>query len=165
VLPSDDVVVAFRPPDAAAAPREPVATPALGPSPVHGLSYEGHTLRFMKGPRFDGDLPWWIAEDLFGCIADLLGRPDQAGPMLQHLLDECSPLDRAEVTVAEAGGAVIRTAVSEFELVPVIVAMGESRHPRLRALADWFARVPRDAAVGGDVQLACARRGIDLGRT
>jgi hypothetical protein len=129
---------------------------------LHRLSYEGRALRFIKGPRFEGDLPWWIAADILSCIADLMDRPDLVDPLLRHLLEGCPAEDRTEVTMVENGQEMIIVAVSEFELQPMIVALGDSRRAPLVALNRWFWGAAREAAstISGNVNLACARRGI-----
>lgn len=130
---------------------------------THCLTYGEHRLRFLKGPRFDGDLPWWFAEDVLNCVADLLGRPDRMEMMLHHLLATCPAEDRVDVT-GPAADPGVHTAISEFELWPMIMALGDVRHRRLQALGNWFLAAAGEAtlAVGGNLEFACARRGICL---
>ena len=143
---------------------------------IHSLSYGEHRLRFLKGPRFDGDLPWWFAEDVLNCVADLLGRPERMEMMLQHLIAGCPVEDRVDIAVpghdvgtrGDVGtrDLATRTAVSEFEIWPIIMALGDTRHGPLQALGHWFLDAAEEAtvAVGGDVEFACARRGVSLDR-
>jgi hypothetical protein len=132
---------------------------------IHSLSYGQHQLRFLKGPRFEGDLPWWFAEDVLSCVAELLGRPDRVAMMLEHLLTACPVEDRVDVALP-GDDSGLRTAISEFELWPMIMALGDARHQRLQALGHWFLEAAGEATVtvGGDVEFACARRGVCLDR-
>jgi hypothetical protein len=132
--------------------------------PIYILSYRGHGLRFLKGPRFDGDLAWWIAEDVLGCAAHLLARPDLMDSMLQQLLQICPPEDRTDVVLEGDRGARTCNAVSEFELLPMVMALGDAENRRLKDLNRWFFAAADEAAakVGGEIGFACACRGISL---
>jgi hypothetical protein len=132
--------------------------------PIYSLTYQGHVLHFVKGPRFEGDLPWWIAEDVLICVADLLDRPDLTNSMLQQLIRRCPPEDRMIVAVDGDHGTSIRVAISEFELLPVVMSLGGAENGRLRDLNRWFLTAADDAAekVGGQIDFACACRGVVL---
>ncbi|HEY0524428.1 MAG TPA: hypothetical protein VGD08_13630 [Stellaceae bacterium] len=132
--------------------------------PIHSLTYHGHVLRFVKGPRFEGDLPWWIAEDVLSCVADLLGRPDLTNSMLRQLIQICPPEDRTGVAVIGDHGTSVWIAISEFELLPMVMTLGEAGNGRLRDLNRWFLTAADRAAekVGGKIDFACACRGVSL---
>jgi hypothetical protein len=132
---------------------------------IHSALFEGRPMRFIRGPRFDGDLPWWVAEDLTGCIAELLGRPHLGDVLLRRLLEECPAEDQAVVLAADGAGEIDTvTAVAELELVPMIMALSEAGSDRLAAFGEWFTATGEIARrqVGGDVAVACSRRGIPL---
>jgi hypothetical protein len=122
-------------------------------------------MRFIKGPRFEGDLPWWVVEDLTACIADLLGRSHLGDVLLQRILDGCPAEDQSVVLAADGVGEIgTVTAVAELELVPMIMALGETDSFRLAAFGEWFMATSEMARerVGGDIAVACSRRGILL---
>ena len=122
-------------------------------------------MRFIKGPRFDGDLPWWVAEDLTGCIAGILGRPHLGDVLLQRMLDGCPAEDQAVVLAVGDDGAIgTVTAIAELELVPMIMALSETDSSRLASFGEWFMATSETARrlVGGDIAVACSRRGISL---
>jgi hypothetical protein len=132
---------------------------------IHSVLFEGRPMRFIKGPRFEGDLPWWVAEDLTACIAELLGRSHLGDVLLQRLLEACPAEDQAVVLAADGAGEIgTVTAVAELELVPMIMALSEADSFRLADFGEWFMATSKTARqlVGGDIAVACYRRGISL---
>jgi len=131
-------------------------------STIFMAEYEGHPLRFIRGPRFNGDLPWWVVDDVADCIAGLLGR-DVSGLIGERILEACPAED--QVIIAIVGPDAVETtatAAAEVHLAGMIFGLMESDAPELAAFGRWFRNAAPAAreAVGGTVANALGARGI-----
>jgi len=131
---------------------------------IHACRIGPFTLRYVKGPRFEGDLPWWVVEDLMGSIAALIGREELGETLTRSALDLCPPEDRLALAAIEDGKETVVTAASEFHLASMLAGLRTTDLASLQQFALDFEGVSADAtvAVSGDLELACARRGLAL---